>query len=174
MTQITGQLRDYALVIAAGSSEEVKASGNYFRILDADGGQIRVSTDAGDKFRAKEGEGARIAPFTKIRFENTDAVDRRVVVLVGVGQFESARLTGQVSLLPAGSLVAVGDVAGGGSIPANSGRQRLIMRAAIANAGAVSVAGIPLQPGDTWELDITGGAAVSGAATDILHVAEVV
>lgn len=169
-----GQLRDYALVIAPGAQTQIQANGDYFRIIDADGGTVEVSTDAGDKLTVKEGEGAKLSRFEKIRFRNASEVERRVVALVGMGSFESARLTGQVSMLPAGSLVAVGAFAGGDTIPANAERQRLIMVADLANAAAVTLAGLPLQPGDTMDLDVTGAVAVGGGATDTLHVAEVV
>lgn len=170
----TGQLRDYALNIAAGSMVRVQANGDYFRVIDADGGTVTVRTDKGDAIQVREGEGARIQPFTEIKFENHDAVERRVVVIVGTGAFESARLTGSVTMLPAGTIVAVGDIAGGGTIPGNPERRQIVMRASVNNTGNLTVAGLPILPGDTFELDVTGAVDIAGTATDVMHVAEVV
>ena len=169
-----GQLRDYVLNIAPGAQVPVQANGNYFRILDADAGVITVTTSAGDALTVREGEGARVRPFARLDFRNDSGVTRRVEVLVGTGEFESARLTGEVTQKAAGTISAIGDVAGGGTIAANPERRQLVMRAGIDNAGAVTIAGLPVYPGDVMELDVTGAVAVGGAAGDVLHVAEVV
>lgn len=170
----TGQLRDYVLSIEPGSEVPVQMNGDYFRVVDADGGTVRAITDAGDSLTVREGEGARIRAFTTIRFRNESEIARRVVVIVGLGEFESARMSGAVAPAPAATLVAVGDVAGGGTIPSNPARRQLVMRASNDNAERLSIAGLPIEPGDTFELDITGAVDVAGDASDVMHVAEVI
>lgn len=170
----TGQLRDYVLSIEPGSEVPVQMNGDYFRVLDADGATVRAITDAGDSLSMREGEGARIRAFTVIRFRNESEIPRRVVVIVGLGEFESARLTGAVSPVPAATLRAVGDMAGGDTIPDNPARRQLVMRASADNGESLAIAGLPLAPGDTFELDITGAIDITGDSGDVLHVAEVI
>ncbi|MDO0946633.1 hypothetical protein [Chromohalobacter israelensis] len=169
-----GQLRDYVLSIEPGAQVEIQAVGEYFRVTDADGGTVSVSTDAGDKLTVQEGEGARVSPFKIIRFQNDSAVTLRLVVIVGMGDFVSARTTGAVSPLPAGTIQAVGDYAGGATIPANADRRQLVMRASADNAGNLTIAGLPIEPGDTFELDVSGAVTLGGDGADVMHVAEVV
>lgn len=174
MNQARGALRDYVLHIEPGAQELVQAVGDYFRVTDASGGRVNVSTSRGDAFDVQQGEGARVREFNELRVRNDSGVAIRVALIVGSGTFESSRTTGAVSMLPAGTIVAVGDIAGGGTIPANAYRRQLVMRASENNGQAVTIAGLPIQPGDTFELDVTGAVEVGGDAGDVLHVAEVV
>tara|TARA_Y100001949_G_C15990134_1_gene332440 strand:- start:7709 stop:8236 length:528 start_codon:yes stop_codon:yes gene_type:complete len=169
-----GALRDYVLNIEPGAQSLVQAVGDYFRITDASGGRVNVSTSSGDAFDVQEGEGARVRAFETLRVRNDSAVTLRVRLIVGTGEFESARTTGNVTLNAASTIQAVGAIAGGGTIPANPDRRQLVMIADIGNAGAVFVAGLPLQPGDAFDLEVTGAVSVGGAGTDSLHVAEVI
>ncbi|MDI5984896.1 hypothetical protein QLQ85_08840 [Halomonas sp. M4R5S39] len=169
-----GALRDYVLNIEPGAEQLIQAIGNYFNVIDAAGGRVKVSTSRGDAFDVEEGQGARVRDFESLRVRNESGVTLRVRMLAGTGDFQSVRTTGSVSPKPAGSFVAVGDIAGGGTIPANADRREIIMRAKTDNVGALTVAGLPLEPGDALTLDVTGSVAVSGDAGDILHVAEVV
>lgn len=169
-----GALRDYVLNIEPGAQSLVQAIGDYFRVTDASGGRVNVSTSSGDAFDVQEGEGARVRDFESLRVRNDSGVSLRVRLIVGTGEFESARTTGAVSIKAAATLIAVGDIAGGGTVPANPERRQLVMRASIDNSNAVSIAGIPLKPGDTFELDVTGPVEVAGDALNVVHVAEVV
>lgn len=169
-----GALRDYVLNIDPGNQVLVQAIGDYFRVIDASGGRVNVSTSSGDAFDVQEGEGARVRDFESLRVRNDSGVTLRVRLIVGTGEFESGRTTGSVSLSAASTIQVVGEVAGGGTIPANPDRRQLIMRASVDNGEALSIAGIPLQPGDTFELDVSGPVDVTGDALDVLHVAEVV
>ncbi|MFB9867920.1 hypothetical protein [Vreelandella sulfidaeris] len=174
MSTQRGALRDYVLNIEPGAQSLVQAIGDYFRITDASGGRVNVSTSAGDAFDVQEGEGARVRAFETLRVRNDSGVTLRVRLIAGTGEFESARTTGSVTLNAAGTIQEVGAIAGGGTIPANPDRRQLVMIANTGNAGAVTVAGLPLQPGDALDLEVTGAVAVGGAAGDTLHVAEVI
>ncbi len=174
MSETRGALRDYVLHIAPGAQELVQAVGDYFRVTDASGGRVNVSTSRGDAFDVQGGEGARVREFSELRVRNDSSVAIRVALIVGTGSFESSRTTGAVSMLAAGSIVAVGDIAGGGTIPGNPYRRQLVMRASADNGEAVTIAGLPIGPGDVFELDVTGAVEVGGDPADLLHVAEVV
>ncbi|NIC03972.1 hypothetical protein [Billgrantia bachuensis] len=175
MSQVQrGALRDYVLNVEPGAQVLVQCIGDYFRVLDASGGKVNISTSKGDAFDVQEGEGARVREFESLRVRNDAGVTLRVRMIVGSGEFESGRTTGNVSLKAAATIQAVGDVAGGGTIPANPDRRQLVMRASLNNAAAVTIAGLPIEPGDTFELDVAGEVAVGGDAGDVLHVAEVV
>ncbi|MFP3343517.1 hypothetical protein R0J87_13510 [Halomonas sp. SIMBA_159] len=171
---MNGALRDHRLTLAGGEQIDVNTVGNYFRVIDAEGGTVKVNTDAGDAFTVREGEGARVRSFQVLRVQNTDDVTRRVTMIIGSGEFESSRTVGAVTLNPAGTIQEVGEIAAGDTVPANAARQELVMRAGANNGQAVTVAGIPLQPGDVFSLGVTGPVAVGGEAGDVLHVAEVV
>ncbi|WP_163557155.1 hypothetical protein [Halomonas sp. NO4] len=169
-----GALRDYVLNIEPGAQQLVQAVGEYFRVTDASGGRVTVETSRGDSFEVQGGEGARVRPFDTLRIRNDSGVTLRVRLIAGTGEFESNRTTGSVALDAAATIQAVGDIAGGETIPANPDRRQLVMRASINNGQAVTIAGLPIQPGDTFELDVTGAVEVGGDAGDVLHVAEVV
>lgn len=174
MSTQRGALRDYVLNIEPGAQQLVQAIGDYFRVTSADGGKVNVSTSKGDSFDVQEGEGARVRDFESLRIRNDSAVAIRVRLIVGSGEFQSARTTGNVTINAAGTIQAVGAIAGGGSIPANADRRELVMIADVDNVGAVTVAGLPLQPGMAFTLEVAGAVAVGGDAGDTLHVAEVI
>jgi len=170
-----GALQTTRWTVPANGQTDAYVSGDYFRVTNLDGGAITIRTDNGDALILREGEGARVTKeYRTLRLVNDGATNLAVTLVTGKGYYVSARTVGEVSISPAGSLVAVGAIAGGGTIPANAVRTRLVMKADPANAGALTVAGIPLDPGDTWDVGVTGTVAVGGAATDTLHVAEVV
>jgi len=173
MTQ-RGALRDYVLMIEPGSEQLVNAIGDYFRVTSADGGRVKVSTSKGDSFDVQEGEGAKVRDFETLRIRNDSSIALRVRMLVGSGEFQSARTSGSVSVNPGATIQAVGDYVGGDTIPANPNRQQMIMRADTNNAGDLTIAGLPMQPGDILELNITGGVTIGGDGTDTLHVAEII
>lgn len=169
-----GALRDFVLNIEPGAQQVIYTEGDYFRVTDASGGKVNVSTSKGDAFDVQEGEGARVREFNELRVRNDSGVTLRVRLIVGTGEFESSRSTGDVTVNPGATIEAIGEIAGGGTIPANPERRQLLMRASLNNGAALTIAGLPLQPGDVFELDVTGAVDVGGAVGDVLHVAEVV
>lgn len=174
MATLRGALRDYVLMIEPGSEQLVYAIGDYFRITNADGGRVQVSTSKGDSFEVQEGEGARVREFESLRVRNDFSVALEVRMLVGTGEFQSARTSGSVSVNPGSIIQAIGDFAGGDTIPGNTDRRQLVIRASVTNAAAVTIAGLPMEAGDAFDIDVTGSILLGGAATDILHVAEVI
>jgi hypothetical protein len=167
-------LRDFVLNIEPGAQQTIYTIGDYFRVTDADRAKVNVSTSKGDAFDVQEGEGARVRDFESLRVRNDGRVAVRVRIIAGTGEFESSRSTGDVTVNPGGTIVAVGDIAGGGTIAANPDRLQLVMRASLSNSAALSIAGLPFEPGDSFDLDVTGAVDVTGDAGDVMHVAEVV
>jgi len=171
----TGILRPYTRIIGAGLNDEVESTGDYVRVQDADGGTVTVETANGDRVTLQESEGVRFTKgFETLNVINESSVERRVVLLIGKGDFDSQRFTGSVIPKAAGTLLAVGTFAGGETIPANAQRRQLVMRFDINNAQNLSIAGLPFGGGDAFELDITGAVDVTGDAGDLVHVAEVI
>jgi len=171
----TGILRPYTRIIGAGETDDVETTGDYVRVQDAEGGTVTVETPSGDRVTLLESEGVRFtSSFSVLKVTNEAGVKRRVVLLVGVGDFSSQRFSGLVTPKPAGTIQAVGTFAGGETIPANADRRQLVMRFDINNAQNLSIAGLPFGGGDAFELDITGAVDVTGDAGDLVHVAEVI
>lgn len=168
-------MRIYGYQFAAGETHVIHARGQYVRGISAPlRYQIQIedgpATDfeTGIAYEPPE-------PFTFIRITNSSDEPQFIELAIANGTVADNRLVGgAMAIKPGQGLQSVGDIAGGGAIPSNKDRTRLVMRAAPGNAGSLTIAGIPLEPGDIWELALTGGAAVSGATTDILHVAEVI
>lgn len=168
-------MRFYGYIIGAGESRLIQATGHYIRGISGDL-RYQISLDDGPETGFMTGLAyAPPEPFRFVRVRNPQPVEQYIEVAIADSTISDNRLVGgSIAPKPGGSIQAVGDIAGGGTIAANQDRRQLVMRASVDNANALTIAGLPLQPGDTFELDVTGEVDVGGDPGDVLHIAEVV
>lgn len=168
-------MKIYGYTVPAGGSQLIHRPGIYIRGISA-ALPYEIQLDDGPATGFETGL-AYEAPeqFNFVRINNTADTAQFIEVAISYGEVSDNRLVGgSIAPKPGELIQAVGDINGGGTIPSNPDRRQLIMRAGTGNSAPVRIAGLPLDPGDVFELDVTGSLAVTGDPLDVLHVAEVI
>lgn len=165
--------RDYSLTFAGPSTQEIRATGRYVRILSADASGAWVDCGGGGELLRYAGQGIDIGArgFSVVRVRVTVASTVKLVISSEHQDDNSANITATISATigPGGTLGVGGDVscANLASTPlagADATRLSLIVKSSFANtyaAGTVRVAGLgvlanqglEINPGDTLVID---------------------
>ncbi len=156
-------MRMFRYTIPAGGSQSIHHAGNFIRGISGDA-RYELQIDEGQAIQFETGL-AYTAPesFRQVRVVNTSDSAQTIEVAIASTRIEDNRLIAiqPVTLKPAGGIQALPEVNGDGTIAANADRRELLLRADIANQGNVYMGGVPLYPGDTMTLDVTGAVAVT-------------
>lgn len=166
-------MKNYGYTIPAGGSQVINVPGRYIRGIS---GTLpyEIQFDDGPATGFETGIGTNES-FDSVRITNTAGVAQFIEVAISYQRVDDSRMVGaEFAPKPAELMQGIPALTGGGTIAANADRRELVMVADVANVDPVSVEGLPIQPGDSFTLPVTGAVTVTATAGDVLHIAEVI
>ena len=177
-------MKKITIKVPAGGFVQVFEQGNYIGVVSPvdcelvaqawnnTGGQV------GTRLELSAGEAVRLdGRFQSVIFTNETAADVLAVVAVGFGTVQTSRVVGSIAVGGNNSFAGQASItttAGAETIAANPDRVALMLVADSANAGPVWIGtdtagqGLPLQPGGSITLPITGALDLKGSAAGLV------
>lgn len=179
------QSANYTVPAKVGSNEGrvTVASFSEFVYCVSASAQLKLRDDQGNEYPLLTGVKVKIdTPAKQLELINESLSDVTAEIIFGFGQWEINSFNGVVTITPGAGVsgLAAITLTGGATdtVPANSSRKKMTLRAYKANAGSIWIGatsadnGTYLDPGDAIDVDVTSAVSIFGTAGDKLSVME--